>query len=377
MKSSSETNNKHKKKKNNEEENQDDEVVVVETSDGGVSIWHIGLGVLALGGIAAAAGGGGGSSSTPKEPINIELSGMNQWSSIGGWGEIDVLAGLNMTLGLDLLDIEPTTSMYWGFSRANFNDAHSYGYTGEGVVVAVIDSGLDVTNLDLTQNLSPYGYNFITNNTNIADDDGHGTAVSSIIAAANDGVSLTGGAYGVELMPLKVLDATGQGNLGDIVDAIYYAVDHGADIINLSLGGDIGDSFDEIIPALQYADDNSVLVVIAAGNESHYEPTSPAYYAIYSDSILAVGSTKEYNGGIIMSPYSNHAGSDTPYGFVLASGCESEVYSLDGQIVLASGTSMATAYVTSQAAILLSADPTLSDEQLVHFITSSASTIVV
>ncbi len=364
---------KHEVSQHTEESSTADGNVAVNTggATGGVSGWTIGLGALVLGGLAAAAGGGGGGSSDGGDG-----SVTSSWSSESGWGEIDVLAALELLTGEEYEDTADADDVSWGINRSDANDVNALGYTGEGVVIAIIDSGIDTTNSDIMGNVI-YQYDYVNDDDDATDDNGHGTAVASIIAAANDGVGLTGAAYDAELMILKVLDENGVGSSDDISEAIYYAVDNGADIISMSLGGEVGTSV-ACLEALQYADDNGVLVVIASGNDGANEPAPPSIAAQEIDGILAVGAI-DIDG--LIADFSNDAGSSTAYGYVVAAGVDVEVYDLLGDIVLYDGTSFSAPLVAAEAAILLStgliADNASTDEALVNLITSSANAVLV
>ncbi|WP_379993209.1 S8 family serine peptidase [Dactylosporangium matsuzakiense] len=147
-------------------------------------------------------------------------------------------------------------------------------------VIAVVDTGVDGAHQDLTGRVLA-GYNAITNanvaaNTN-SDDNGHGTMVAGIAAAStNNGVGIAGAAWDARILPVKVLDANGDGFDSDIAEGITWAADHGAKIINLSLGGP-GDNA-ALHDAVTYATNKGALVVVAAGNDGNDTVQYPAAY---------------------------------------------------------------------------------------------------
>ena len=360
-----------------------DVAVNTESAAGGVSGWSIGLGALVLGGLAAAAGGGGGGGSSDGDSASS-----SDWSTVSGWGEIDVLAALSSLTGEEYEDTADATDVSWGINRSDANDVNALGYAGGGVTIAILDTGIDTTNSDIMGKVI-YQHDYVNDDSDATDDNGHGTSVASIIGAANDGVGLTGAAYDAELMILKVLDENGEGSSDTIATAITYAVDHGVDIINMSLGVYTNEVSTLYMDALQYADDHGVLVVISSGNCGDGtcdiygevisdEPLSPAIAAQEIDGVLAVGAI-DIDG--LIADFSNDAGSSTPYGYVVAAGVDVEVYDLDGNTVLYDGTSFSAPLVAAEAAILLStgliADNASTDEALVNLITSSANAVLV
>jgi serine protease len=144
---------------------------------------------------------------------------------------------------------------------------------GHGAVVAVIDTGVafrDEGNEfrqvpDLAGTAFVPGYDFVDNDENPFDYHGHGTHVAGTIAqTTNNGVGVTGVAFESSIMPIRVLNRQGSGSWGDIADAIRYAADHGADVINMSLGGPIPSV--AIWSSVRYARSKGVVVVAAAGN---------------------------------------------------------------------------------------------------------------
>lgn len=157
------------------------------------------------------------------------------------------------------------------------------------VVVAVLDTGVDLGHPDLVGQLVA-GYDFIDDDAEPWDEHGHGTHVAGIIAAAaNNGIGVTGLAPGVRIMPVRVLDAEGLGGDSGIAAGIYYAADHGAWIINMSLGSFIP-SGGEIPSAVDYALDRGVIVVIASGNE--YLPL-PNFAGGLAPDALVIAATDE------------------------------------------------------------------------------------
>jgi serine protease len=180
---------------------------------------------------------------------------------------------------------DPCFKYQWHMRQLGLPAAWKMGQ-GEGVVVAVIDTGVskvpDLKNTDFVP-----GYNFVANNSNAADDHGHGTHVAGTIAqATNNKLGVAGVAFGAKIMPLKVLSAQGSGSMGAIAAAIRYAADHGAKVINMSLGGPLPTS--PIRSAVKYAHDKGVVVVAAAGNDGRGRVSYPARYP----EVLAVASTQ-------------------------------------------------------------------------------------
>jgi subtilisin family serine protease len=155
----------------------------------------------------------------------------------------------------------------------NIEPAWSHITDCSGVVVAVVDSGVNYNQEDLAANMwnggtsfPNHGWNYVDNNNNPMDLDGHGTHVAGIIGAAgNNGKGTTGVCWTASIMAVRVLDATGSGSDATIIQGVDFAIAHGAKVINMSLGGGgaLDQAFSDAITAAQNSD---VVVVVAAGN---------------------------------------------------------------------------------------------------------------
>ncbi|KWW20433.1 hypothetical protein AS888_18890 [Peribacillus simplex] len=214
-------------------------------------------------------------------------------------------------------------------------------------LVAVVDTGVDDSLADLQDRVRmDLGKNFIDKKGNAIDDNGHGTHVSGIIAAkADNGYSMQGINPLAKIMPVKVLDSSGYGDNEKIALGIKYAVDHGAKVINLSLGGEYSRTIEY---ALKEAAAKNVMVIVASGNDGVEALSYPAS----SKYAISVGATNALD---LVSDYSN-------YGFQLdmvAPGTAIPSLVPNGNVTYMDGTSMAAPHVAAATALLLSANPGL------------------
>jgi len=180
------------------------------------------------------------------------------------------------TQAFDLVPNDPTFSKQNEMYTVRAPQAWSTTTGGpSAVTVAVIDTGVAAVG-DLA-GATVAGYDFVNNDSNAADDRGHGTSVAALIAArGNNTRGMAGVCWTCKIMPVKVLDAKGSGYDSDVAQGIIWAVQHGAKILNLSLGG--SNSSKVLADAVAYANMNSVLVVAAAGNAGNTKVQFPAAY---------------------------------------------------------------------------------------------------
>ena len=179
---------------------------------------------------------------------------------------------------------DPRYAEQWNFQMVGAEAAWKRS-RGTGVVVAVIDTGVSGTSSGKGQACRDFGsttftagYDFVNRDTDPYDDHGHGTHVAGTIAeATNNSEGVAGLAYGATIMPLKVLSASGSGTSADIADAIRWAADKGANVINMSLGSPFPDAV--IRSACTYASKKGVVIVAAAGNSGKQGVGYPAAYS--------------------------------------------------------------------------------------------------
>jgi subtilisin family serine protease len=176
----------------------------------------------------------------------------------------------------------------------------------DSMIMAIIDSGVQLNHPDLAGRLVP-GWDFVNRDSDPTDDFGHGTMVAGIAAAStNNGRGVAGATWQGKIMPIKVLDSRGQADDEDIAAGIRWAVDHGANVLNLSLGGP-GEGTGILQEAVNHATTRNVVVVAAAGNDgdkSVVEATAPHYPAACAG-VIAVGSTDAAGNHSSFSSYGN------------------------------------------------------------------------
>ena len=263
---------------------------------------------------------------------------------------------------------DPLFIQQWSFANVPFVNAWAADNTrGAGVTVAVVDTGTMANHPDLSGQVLP-GHYFLHSNDGqstfegdggTSDPNGHGTHVGGTIAANDDnGVGISGAAPDAKILPVQVLCGDGNGFTSDVANGITWAVDHGAKVINLSLGGGANSAE---LSAVQYADSKNVVVVAAGGNDGAGGPASyPAAYSTSQGNVIAVAATDNANQHPSYGTTGSYLDLAAPGG-VPNDGCGSdpavEVLSTwnDGGYCSIAGTSMATPHVSASAALLIAA----------------------
>ena len=259
---------------------------------------------------------------------------------------------------------DPLLAQQWGLFAIGADHVWTTT-TGQGVIVAVVDSGSG-PHPDLAENLLP-GRSIIgtveSQDGKDIDASGHGTHVAGIIAAvANNGIGGSGVAPNAKILPIQVLDQAGQGDARDVAAGVRFAADNGARVINLSLGGATESS--SLTQAITYANDKGVLVVAAAGNGGAADkPKWPASL----DLTLAVTAVDQANNATSFDQRGDYIDLSAPGANIVSTA--------KGDYVTLSGTSMAAGFVAGAAALLFAAEPRVTNAQVRDILLRTATDI--
>ncbi|MDQ3018562.1 MAG: S8 family serine peptidase [bacterium] len=278
----------------------------------------------------------------------------------------------------------------WGLVKANFVEAWSKTKGSREIVVAVIDTGVDGTHEDFSSARVSAGYDVIANKgisrgAN-SDDNGHGTLISGVIGARTDnGVGIAGAVWNVTIMPIKALNAKGVGSSSNISEAIVWAADNDASVINLSLGGFDFAHDTTLANAIAYAFNKNIVIVAAAGNDAaavggnlDLKPVFPICNDNGQNMVIGVTATDVND---LKPDFANFGKAcvdvSAPGRRILSTINYDPVNgaSAPDSYARASGTSLAVPFVSAQAVLLKALFPDATNRQIRDRIIASADTI--
>ena len=350
-------------------------------------------------------------SATPATVSANNLSNLQGFDTRFGFGLVNAAAAVASAQGTPTFpDVPDLGGDDWGRDLIKAPEVWAKGLTGDGIVVAVIDSGVDYNHPDLLGNIwsNPgetgvdaagrnkasngvdddgngfvddfRGWDFVNNDNDPMDDNNHGTHISGLVAAKRDGVGITGTAPTAKIMPLKILNRTGVGKIRDEINAINYAAANGARVINVSLGGQQLNN-DEL-SVIRAAEARGAIVISAAGNDASPQVDYPARFA--NEVGVAVGAVSR-NG--LFADFSNRAGAEVLNYFVAPGGNGGRADSGDiySTVPLSqpgipyryfAGTSMAVPHVAGVIALMFQANPNLTPAQIKSILAETANRAV-
>ena len=269
----------------------------------------------------------------------------------------------------------------WGLAAIHADAAYAKGATGQGVTVAVVDTGVDGSRPDLVGAVSADSVDIIGARGVPVGTDRHATRVAAVIAARFDGAGAIGVAYEAGILSIRADDAANATvecpdcvfGSADLARALDYAVSKGARVVNLSLGGDapLGASFEA---ALARATAAGVVVAASAGNDSLANPDWPARYATdprFSGAVIAVGALAQTGA---LASFSNKAGV-AANGYIAAPGESLATDCSGANCAVVSGTSFSAPHVSGALALLLQTFPNISGRDAVDILLRTAADI--
>jgi subtilisin family serine protease len=260
---------------------------------------------------------------------------------------------------------DPLYSEQWGLAKVQAESAWEQTTGSPSIVIAIIDSGVDLTHEDLAPNLwinpgeiasngldddnngfldDTSGWNFVDSNNLVQDTIGHGTLVAGIAAAkSNNSVGIASVCSNCRIMPVKVSQSSGIANYSDIAAGIYYAANKGARVINISLGG-YSDSI-TVMDAINYALSKNIIIVGGAGNDNQSTPFYPAAY----EGVIGVAGTDQDDIKVDTSNFGDWVDVSAPGENILSTTL--------GDYGIDTGTSYAAPFVSGAAGLLLTLHP--------------------
>jgi thermitase len=259
--------------------------------------------------------------------------------------------------------IIPNDALYseyqWNLPSIEAEKGWKVSKGSDQVVIAVLDTGVQSNHPDLKGKLTT-GTNIVNEGTDPDDDVGHGTHVSGIIGASvNNGEGVAGVSWYNKIMPVKVLDSSGAGSTYSVAQGIIWAVDHGAKVINMSLGNYAQADF--LHDAIKYAYEHDVVMIAASGNDNTDRPGYPAAYP----EVFAVAATNSSKEKASFSNYGDYIDVAAPGDSIASTYPGSQYAAL-------SGTSMASPHVAALAGLIRSVNPELSNVEVMEIMRKSA-----
>lgn len=260
--------------------------------------------------------------------------------------------------------IVPNDALYseyqWNLPSIETEKGWNVSKGDDQVIVAVLDTGVQSNHPDLKGKIIT-GINLIDEEAEPDDDVGHGTHVSGIIGATvNNGEGVAGLSWYNKIMPIKVLDSSGAGSTYSVAQGIIWAVDHGAKVINMSLGNYAEADF--LHDAIKYAYERDVVMIAASGNDNTERPGYPAAYP----EVFAVAATNSNKEKASFSNYGNYIDVAAPGDSIASTYPGSQYAAL-------SGTSMASPHVAALAGLIRSVNPELTNVEVMEIMRKSAN----
>lgn len=281
--------------------------------------------------------------------------------------------GQRIRLAKGTEDIDMDIPEAWQYIAENIDEAKR-----EDVIVAVLDSGVNYDHNDLSDNILKEngkikGYDFVAEDEDPEDNNGHGTMIAGIIAAKKDNLrGIAGISDRAKIMPVKVLDDTGSGSMENLKKGILYAADNGADVINMSLVGSFDVSVNE---AIKYAYSKGAIIVSASGSDNSEIGTNVLKTPIDNEQdgnyVLGVSAITNTEGRFANSNYGSSIDVSAPGESIVTA-----YYRTNMSYVYASGTSLAAANVSGVAALLKSCFPERTNSDIILAISKSAQPFV-
>ncbi len=277
----------------------------------------------------------------------------------------------NYTAYASIVPNDPKYSQQYAPQKVSAPSGWDLTIGSSGVVIAIVDTGLDLLHEEFQGGKVLPGYDYANNDSNPQDDEGHGTHCSGIAAAStNNGIGIAGIGYSCRILPVKVLGANGSGSFANVDKGIMFAADQGANVISMSLGATYPKAFgipQDLIDAVNYALARGCVVVAAAGNEA---VSLDQYLSVPAmvPGVLCVGATDSSDAETVFTNYGSPVKIAAPGLNIL-----STLPTSQGKYGIESGTSMSTPCVAGAAGLLWSYAPAgTTNTQIVSALTSTS-----